>query len=197
MRSYVTNMPPMPTLDEVEASARACVACPLSASRTNVVFSRGDPASDLMFVGEAPGRDEDAAGEPFVGRSGKLLDKLLAEELGRDRTECYVCNVVKCHPPGNRDPLPDEVETCRHFLDAQVELIKPRVIVTLGNFASRTLLGRNEGITRLRGSTYTYGPAVLVPTYHPAAALRGGGTVLAEMRADFVRAKRALAAAPA
>lgn len=182
----------MATLTEVEARARACTACPLAPGRTQVVFSRGDPTSDLMFVGEAPGRDEDLAGEPFVGRSGKLLDRLLFEELGRDRSDCYVCNVVKCHPPGNRDPLPNEVETCRHFLDDQVELISPRVIVTLGNFASRTLLDRTDGITRLRGQIYRYRDSVLVPTYHPAAALRGGGTVLAEMRADFVRAKRAL-----
>ncbi len=170
----------------------SCTACPLAAGRTNVVFSRGDPASDLMFVGEAPGRDEDAAGEPFVGRSGKLLDRLLLEEMARDRTQCYVCNVVKCRPPGNRDPLPTEVETCRHFLDSQVELVQPRVIVTLGNFATRALLATSEGVTRLRGRSYSFAGAELIPTYHPAAALRGGGAVLAEMRADFVRAKRAL-----
>ncbi|HEV8063567.1 MAG TPA: uracil-DNA glycosylase, partial [Acidimicrobiales bacterium] len=101
----------MPSLADVQAEAMACTACPLAGGRQNVVFSRGDPSSDLMFVGEAPGRDEDAAGEPFVGRSGKLLDRLVFEELGRQRTECYVCNVVKCHPPGNRDPLPSEVAT--------------------------------------------------------------------------------------
>jgi uracil-DNA glycosylase family 4 len=183
----------MASLAEVEAAARTCVACPLASGRTTVVFSRGNPDSDLMFVGEAPGRDEDLAGEPFVGRSGKLLDRLIGEELGRDATECYVCNVVKCHPPGNRDPLPAEVAACRHYLESQVSLIAPKVIVTLGNFASRTLLDTTDGITRLRGRTYPYGGATLVPTFHPAAALRGGGTVLAEMRADFVRAKRALA----
>jgi DNA polymerase len=125
-----------------------------------------------------------------------LLDRLVFEELGRQRTECYVCNVVKCHPPGNRDPLPSEVATCRHFLDSQVALIRPKVIVTLGNFASRALLETTDGVTRLRGRSYPFAGAVLIPTYHPAAALRGGGTVLAEMRADFVRAKRALAADP-
>jgi uracil-DNA glycosylase family 4 len=179
-------------LEEVEAEARACTACPLAGGRTQVVFSRGDPASDLMFIGEAPGQDEDREGEPFVGRSGKLLDRLLSEELGRRRTECYVCNVVKCHPPANRDPKPDEVATCRHFLDSQVALIQPKVIVTLGNFASRALLDTKDPISRLRGCSYPFAGATLVPTYHPAAALRGGGTVLAEMRADFVRAKRAL-----
>jgi DNA polymerase len=184
----------MPTLADVEAAAMACTACPLAASRTHVVFSRGDAGSDLMFVGEAPGQDEDLAGEPFVGRSGKLLDRLLLEEMGRGRSECYVCNVVKCRPPGNRDPEAHEVATCRHFLESQVELIGPSVIVTLGNFASRALIGSTEGITRLRGRSYEFGRAVLIPTYHPAAALRGGGTVLAEMRADFIRAKRALAA---
>lgn len=182
----------MATLSEIEAEARHCVACPLSANRTNVVFSRGSPAARLMFVGEGPGRDEDLQGEPFVGRSGKLLDKLVAEELGLERDECYVANVVKCRPPGNRDPLPDEIAACRHYLEAQVRLVAPKVIVTLGNFASRTLLETTVGVTRLRGRTYPFAGATLVPTFHPSAALRGGGVVVAEMRADLVRAKQAL-----
>jgi DNA polymerase len=183
------------TLAELERAARSCVACPLAASRTNVVFSAGTPAARLMFVGEGPGRDEDLAGEPFVGRSGQLLDRLIAEELGLFRQDCYIANVVKCRPPNNRDPLPDEVAACRHFLQGQVELVAPAVVVTLGNFAVRALLGRDDGVTRLRGRVYPFSAGVLVPTFHPAAALRGGGLVLAQMRADFVRAKRALVAA--
>lgn len=180
------------SLDEVRDAALACVACPLAAGRTQVVFSGGSPDSDLVFVGEAPGRDEDLQGEPFVGRSGKLLDKLIGEELGIDRSGYYICNVVKCRPPGNRDPLADEVAACRHWLDSQLEHVAPRVVVTLGNFATRALLGTTEGVTRLRAKTYPFNNAVLVPTFHPSAALRGGGLVVAEMRADLVRAKRAL-----
>ncbi|MGA8297396.1 MAG: uracil-DNA glycosylase, partial [Acidimicrobiales bacterium] len=155
------------------------------------------PNARLMFVGEGPGRDEDLAGEPFVGRSGKLLDRLIEEEIGLSRADCYIANVVKCRPPNNRDPNPDEVATCRHFLDGQVDAVNPEVIVTLGNFAARALLGVSDGVTKLRGRSYPFGRGVLVPTFHPAAALRGGGVVLAQMRADFVRAKRALSGAAA
>ncbi len=186
----------MATLGEIETEARACVACPLAATRTNVVFSAGNPSADLMFVGEAPGHDEDLQGEPFVGRSGKLLDRLIGEELGRDRSGFYICNVVKCRPPGNRDPLPGEVQSCRHFLEAQVAAVSPKVIVTLGNFATRTLLDTTESVTRLRGKHYAYGSTVLVPTFHPSYALRGGAVIVAEMRADLVRAKRFLPGRP-
>ncbi|MGD0873693.1 MAG: uracil-DNA glycosylase [Acidimicrobiales bacterium] len=182
----------MTTLADLEAVALGCVACPLASGRTKVVFSAGNPAASLMLVGEAPGHDEDLVGEPFVGRSGQLLDRLLSEELGLDRTGCYIANVVKCRPPGNRDPVPLEVAACRHFLESQVELVSPKVIVSLGNFASRTLLGVTEGVTSLRGRSYSYGSRVLVPTFHPAYALRGGGVVVAEMRADLVRAKKFL-----
>jgi uracil-DNA glycosylase len=184
----------VPTLAEIKSQALACTRCPLAATRTQVVFGEGDPNADLMIVGEGPGRDEDLQGLPFVGRSGKLLDRLLMEEMGLERSEVYVGNVVKCRPPGNRDPLPNEIEACRPWLEAQVELIKPKVLLTLGNFATKLLLNTTEGIRRVRGRTYPWGHggAVLVPTYHPAAALRGGGEVLAEMRADLVRAKEAL-----
>ena len=158
------------------------------------MFSAGSATARLMFVGEGPGRDEDLAGEPFVGRSGQLLDRLIEEELGLARRDCYIANVVKCRPPNNRDPLPDEVVACRHFLEGQVAAVAPAVTVTLGNFAVHALLGSSEGVTRLRGKVYPFAAGVLVPTFHPAAALRGGGLVLAQMRADFVRAKRALAA---
>ena len=181
------------TLAELRADALACTRCALASGRTQVVFGVGDPGADLMFVGEGPGRDEDLAGEPFVGRSGKLLDKLVHQEIGLERSACYIANVVKCRPPGNRNPLPEEIEACRPYLEAQIELIAPVVVVTLGNFATRLLLDTTEGIRRLRGRTYPFRTGTLVPTYHPAAALRGGGEVVAEMRADFVRAKRLLA----
>jgi uracil-DNA glycosylase len=184
------------TLAELEAEASSCTRCALAAGRTTVVFGVGDPDADLMLVGEGPGRDEDLQGEPFVGRSGQLLDRLLAEELGMRRSQCYIANVVKCRPPGNRDPLPQEIAACRPFLEGQLAHIRPRVVLTLGNFSSRLLLERSEGVTRLRGRTYPFRGGVLIPTFHPAAALRGGGGVLAGMRADFVRAKLVLAGAP-
>ena len=190
----LNEVPSLHELNEIEAEARRCVACGLAAGRTKVVFAGGDAGADLMFVGEAPGRDEDLEGEPFVGRSGQLLDRLISEEMGIDRSGYYIANVVKCRPPGNRDPSAEEVATCRHFLDAQIELVSPKVIVTLGNFATRTLLQTSEGITRLRGRVHPFrGGIALVPTFHPSAALRSGGSVLAEMRADLVRAKRELA----
>ncbi len=183
-------------LSALATEAGACTACPLAAGRTHAVFASGDPSARVMFVGEGPGRDEDLAGEPFVGRSGRLLDRLIVEELGMGRDDCYVCNVVKCRPPDNRDPLPAEVAACSHFLAGQLELVAPAVVVTLGNFATRSLLQTSEGVTRLRGSSYAFAGGYLVPTFHPAAALRSGGLVLAQMRADFVRAKQLLAGAP-
>jgi uracil-DNA glycosylase family 4 len=183
---------PSATLDVLRSEAVVCVRCALSKGRTQVVFGVGDPHADLMFVGEGPGREEDLAGEPFVGRSGKLLDRLMEEELGFDRRRCYIANVVKCRPPQNRDPLPDEIEACRPWLERQVDLIDPVVVVTLGNFATRLLLDTTDGIRRVRGRAYPFRNGHLVPTYHPAAALRSGGEVVAEMRADLVRAKRLL-----
>ena len=181
------------TLAELEREALSCTRCPLARGRTNVVFGVGNPAAELMFVGEGPGEEEDRKGEPFVGRSGQLLDRLMIQEIGLTRRECYIANVVKCRPPGNRDPEPTEIDACRPFLDAQLGLIAPRVIVTLGNFATKLLLDTTQGITRLRGREYRYGDAVLVPTLHPSAVLRGGGETEAQARADFVRAKLALA----
>jgi uracil-DNA glycosylase len=176
----------------VREGALGCTRCPLAAGRTQVVFGVGNPSADLMFVGEGPGREEDLKGEPFVGRSGKLLDLLMRQEIGIERAECYIANVVKCRPPGNRDPLPAEIEACRPYLEEQLDLVAPKVVVTLGNFATKTLLDTAEGIRRLRGRVYPFRGVHLVPTYHPAAALRGGGEVVAEMRADFVRAKALL-----
>ena len=186
---------PVSRLAELADLAAGCTRCPLAATRTQVVFGVGDPDADLMFVGEAPGREEDLRGEPFVGRSGRLLDRLLDEELGTDRSAVYIANVVKCRPPDNRDPRPDEIAACRPYLAAQVDLIAPKVVVTLGNFATRLLLETDRGITSLRGAAYPMGDVLCVPTFHPAAALRGGGVVLAQMRADFVRAKQLIGAA--
>lgn len=179
-------------LDELETEARSCRACALAEGRRSVVFGVGDAGASLMLVGEAPGEEEDRRGVPFVGRSGALLDRLLAEEVGVKRSECYVANVVKCRPPGNRDPRPDEVAACSRFLALQVHMVDPFVVVSLGNFATRALLGRSEGISRLRARSYPYGRGWLVPTFHPAAALRGGAEVVAKMRADLVRARLAL-----
>lgn len=182
------------TLEELARDASNCTRCPLAAGRTTVVFGVGDPSADLVFVGEGPGREEDLRGEPFVGRSGQLLDRLVFEEIGLTRDRFYIANTVKCRPPGNRDPLPAEVSSCRPYLEAQLELIDPKVVVTLGNFATKLLLDTTDGITKLRGRTYRYGRATLVPTFHPAAVLRGGGEPMAKMRADLIRAKEALAA---
>jgi DNA polymerase len=184
-------------LELVAEEASTCTRCRLAEGRTQVVFGMGDPHAPLMFVGEGPGAEEDRQGLPFVGRSGKLLDRLLLEELGITRDRCYIANVVLCRPPDNRDPKPDEIETCRPYLQAKLDLIRPVVVVSLGRFASQALLETTEGITKLRGHTYPFGDAVLIPTLHPAAALRGGAEPLAQMRADFVRAKLALAGAGA
>lgn len=184
----------MPTpLQVVAAEASTCTKCRLSETRTQVVFGTGSPTARLMFIGEAPGAQEDKDGIPFVGRSGKLLDQLIAEELGMTRSEVYIANVVKCRPPDNRDPKPDEIESCRPYLAAQLDLIRPAVCITLGRFAGQWLLNTTEGIGKLRGKAYPFAHGVLIPTLHPAAALRGGAEPLAQMRADFVRAKFAMA----
>jgi uracil-DNA glycosylase len=184
-------------LADVAAEAAVCTRCRLSETRTNVVFGSGADSASLMFIGEGPGQQEDEQGLPFVGRSGKLLDQLLWEELGIHRDRVYIANVVKCRPPGNRDPKPDEIDSCRPFLRQQLDLIRPAVCVTLGRFAAQWLLETTEGIMKLRGRAYPFAHGVLIPTLHPAAALRGGPTPLAQMRADFVRAKLALADAGA
>jgi uracil-DNA glycosylase len=181
-------------LERLRITASTCTKCPLAAGRTQVVFGVGSPQADLLFVGEGPGREEDLAGEPFVGRSGKLLDRLMAEEIGLTRAECYIANVVKCRPPNNRDPAPKEIAACRPYLDEQIELIGPSVIVTLGNFSTKLLLESTQGIRALRGQVFERGRARVVPTYHPAYVLRAGGEAMAEMRADLVRAKRLMAA---
>jgi len=186
----------MPSLAEVERQASVCTRCALAAGRTNVVFGVGDPSADLMFVREGPGAQEDLQGEPFVGRSGQLLDRLVQDEMGLGRDRFYIANVVKCRPPANRDPQPDEITTCRPWLESQIEIVDPVVVVTLGNFATKLLLDTTEGITRVRGRAYPFRGGMLVPTFHPAAALRSGGATLAKMRADLVRAKQLLRRPP-
>ena len=177
-------------LKEVYAATQGCTRCPqLVAGRTTVVFGAGNADADLAFVGEAPGATEDEQGLPFVGRAGKLLDTLLAE-IGMARNEAFVMNVLKCRPPGNRDPQPIEIENCREYLYSQVELIQPRVLCTLGNFSTKLLRGDPSGITRVHGQpeVITLGrrSVRLYPLYHPAAALRTPA-MLDALRADFAR----------
>jgi DNA polymerase len=165
--------PTFASFADLEREALACTKCPLAATRTQVVFGVGDPHADLLFVGEGPGEQEDLTGD-----------------------DVYITNVVKCRPPGNRDPLPLEIETCRPYLEAQIEFIDPRVVVTLGNFATKLLLSTKDGITKLRGHEFPFRErAVLIPVFHPSAVLRNGGPALAQARADFVTIKRALARA--
>jgi DNA polymerase len=149
-----------------------CSRCKLhTMGRTQVVFGVGNPNADLMFVGEAPGADEDVQGEPFVGRAGQLLTKII-EAIDLKRDDVYIANVIKCRPPGNRNPEPDEVEQCEPFLFRQIDTVRPKVIVALGKFAAQCLLRTNDPITRIRGREFKYRDAILIPTYHPAYLLR-------------------------
>jgi len=173
------------SLRVLESIASVCTGCGLSEGRTNVVFSSGSPDASVMVVGEGPGRQEDEEGIPFVGRSGQLLVKLFGE-IGLERGDIYITNVVKCRPPNNRDPKPDEIDACKPYLRRQIELVDPAVVVTVGNFSSKLLLTTTTGITRLRGSAYEWWGRYLVPTFHPAAALRGGERVTNEIREDLM-----------
>lgn len=180
--------PQSPDIDAVRRAALTCTRCRLAEGRTNVVWSDGNLDSDLLFIGEAPGFHEDQQGRAFVGAAGRLLDSLLAD-IGLDRTKAAIVNVIKCRPPGNRDPQPDEIDLCRPYLEAQLAHMRPRVIVTLGNFATRFVLEMPIGITRARGRVYQRRGAAVVPTFHPAAALRGGRfgglSPLDALREDF------------
>ena len=163
------------TLAEVAVEAADCTKCGLANGRTQVVFGVGNADADVMFIGEAPGFHEDKQGEPFVGAAGQLLTRMLDEVLSIARQDVYIANVIKCRPPGNRDPQEDEIESCTPWLVEQVSLIQPRVIVTLGNFATKFVLQTAQGITRMRGRAYPWHGRTVVPTFHPAAILRGGG----------------------
>jgi uracil-DNA glycosylase family 4 len=177
------------TLEAYAASTSGCTRCRLAQGRTQVVFGAGNPRADLMFVGEAPGFHEDKQGVPFVGQAGKLLDGLLAGVQLR-REDVYIANVLKCRPPGNRDPQPDEIEACEPHLFRQIELIEPKVIATLGNFATKLLSGRPLGITRVHGQeqelTIAGRSVLLYPIYHPAAALYTPA-MLKVLESDFAR----------
>jgi uracil-DNA glycosylase family 4 len=176
-------------LVEVYEEASVCTKCPLAETRANVVFGSGNADAELMFVGEAPGAEEDRQGLPFVGRAGALLTELL-EEIGLSRGEVWITNVLRCRPPGNRDPQPMEIESCQPYTHRQVELIEPRVIATLGNFATKLLTGSRVGISRVRGTPQLReiaGRAVfLMPLFHPAAALRTP-SVAELLREDFAK----------
>jgi DNA polymerase len=177
------------TLHALGEQVSACTRCRLAQTRTQVVFGVGNPHADLMFVGEAPGFHEDKQGLPFVGQAGKLLDGLLAG-IGLSRSDVYIANTLKCRPPGNRDPAPDEIESCEPHLFRQVELIQPKVVATLGNFATKLLSGKQMGITRVHGveqeTTVGGNRVLLYPLYHPAAALYTPA-MLEVLKEDFAR----------
>ena len=176
-------------LERLSEHLRGCTRCPLSEGRTTVVVGAGDPDADLLFVGEAPGANEDRTGLPFVGQAGKLLDELLAG-IGMSREQVFIANVLKCRPPGNRDPRPEEIDSCRGYLEEQVGLIRPRVVCTLGNFATKLLSGRPEGISKVHGQplpiAFAGVPVILYPVYHPAAALYTRA-MLGSLQEDFAR----------
>ena len=176
-------------LQELAVQAAGCTACRLHEGRTQAVFADGSPEADIMFIGEGPGYHEDREGLPFVGKAGMLLNRLLGE-VGLDRRDVYIANVVKCRPPNNRDPRPDEIEACKHFLVEQLRLVDPAVVMTMGNFATKLLLKTSVGITRTRGQVYPWWGRVVIPTFHPAAALRSGPTMEATIKADFELAAR-------
>ncbi len=188
----------MRSLEEAAREAATCTRCRLSQGRTQVVYGVGNPNADLMFIGEGPGYHEDKQGEPFVGAAGQLLNRMLAE-IDIRREDVRITNVVLCRPPGNRDPYPDEIESCSAWLSEQIGLVDPVVIVTLGNFATRTILSKQVSISRVRGQRFPWNARTVIPTFHPAAILRGGGessSQMAALRSDFQEIRRALAERP-
>lgn len=161
---------------ELHDAASSCHACPLAATRTSVVFGEGDPRADIMFIGEGPGQFEDESGRPFVGAGGRMLQELL-DGIGLDRRDVYIANVLKCRPPGNRDPKPEEIQACMPFLRAQTAFVKPRIIVGLGRYAAGLLLGRNVRMTREHGTVHRIKRFIIIPTFHPAALLHNPSNV--------------------
>jgi uracil-DNA glycosylase len=184
-------------LEIVAREAATCTKCRLAGGRTQVVFGVGNPDADLMFIGEAPGFHEDKQGEPFVGSAGQLLTTLLGN-IGLRRDQVYIANVLKCRPPGNRDPMPDEIDACKPWLKEQIDLINPHVIATLGNFASQLLLGRKVGISKVRGQRFEWRGRALIPTFHPAALLRSGtaGLAMQQVEQDFLMIRKTLDEVP-
>lgn len=186
------------TLAEVATEAATCTRCRLAESRTQVVFGVGNAEADLMFIGEAPGFHEDRQGEPFVGAAGQLLTRMLGE-IGLRREDVYIANVLRCRPPGNRDPLPDEIEACTPWLAETISIVQPVVIVTLGNFAMKFVLNTQRGITSMRGGVYGWHGRKVIPTFHPAAILHGGGEKsrqFLDLRDDFALIRKTLSATP-
>ena len=162
----------LPPLEKVRVKAERCSACRLGAKRTKLVFGEGNPDADIMFVGEGPGEDEDLSGRPFVGKAGQLLTKIIENGIKIPRSQVYIANIVKCRPPANRDPMPDEAQCCIGFLKEQIRIVNPKVLILLGKVAMRYLLGLEGAITRARESTYEYEGIKVFVTYHPSALLR-------------------------
>jgi uracil-DNA glycosylase len=178
------------TLQDFYEQIKNCQNCALAASRTQVVFGDGNPHAEIMFVGEAPGFHEDRLGKPFVGAAGKLLDQLLGQ-IGIERRDIYIANVIKCRPPQNRNPRAEEIESCKPYLLKQIELIRPKIICTLGNFSTQLLLGHKVGITKVRGQAFDQGSYVVVPMLHPAAALHRE-SMLEGVKGDFQNLRKIL-----
>lgn len=175
------------SLSEAAAEAATCTKCQLAGGRTQVVYGVGSATADLMFIGEGPGFHEDKQGEPFVGAAGQLLNRMLGG-IGLERADVYIANVIMCRPPGNRDPLPEEIDACNPWLVEKISIIQPRLIVTLGNFATKFVLSTKRGITSMRGAVYGWHGRKVIPTFHPAAILHGGGErspQFLKLREDF------------
>ena len=177
---------PSAALRRVEAASVGCTRCKLSQGRTTIVFGAGDPEARLLLIGEGPGEEEDRQGKPFVGRAGQLLTKML-ESVGITREEVYICNIVKCRPPGNRNPEPEEIAACSQFLAGQLAAIQPGVICAMGTFASQHLLRTREPISRLRGQLHRLGAAVVIPIFHPAFLLRNPGPAYRRLAYDDLK----------
>lgn len=181
----------MENLDNIVRELGDCKRCKLHSTRKTIVFGVGDSNANLMFIGEAPGADEDEKGEPFIGRAGKLLTSTI-ESIGITRSDVYICNIVKCRPPGNRDPQPDEIEACFPFLDKQIEAVNPKVIVTLGSPSTRTLLKSSIPISSIRGKWQTYKTYQVLPTFHPSYVMRKPTSIVgSQFKEDLVEALRA------
>jgi uracil-DNA glycosylase len=180
---------PREALDAQERALAGCRRCKLCEGRNSIVFGSGNPQADFMVIGEGPGADEDAQGKPFVGRAGQLLTKML-ESIRLSRDEVYITNAVKCRPPGNRNPEPDEITACAPFLAAQLGVIQPRVVLSVGGVATQALLRTKEPIGKLRGRVHPYGDAVLVPTFHPAFLLRNPGQEYKRMAYEDLKLAR-------
>jgi DNA polymerase len=188
---YVSGGQEEPTLTSLKVQVGRCTRCELSRSRKSVVFGEGSERARVVFVGEAPGEEEDRQGRPFVGRAGKLLDQMI-ERIGLDRKDVFICNVLKCRPPNNRDPEAQEVDACKGYLVAQLALIKPKLICTLGKHAYNTLMGVDARITKVRGFLTSYKGVKLLPTYHPSYLLRNQGAIK-EAYEDMEKVKSLLA----